>query len=267
MNVIIRASDGGVGLAMSAACLLTLIGLAVPAWGQSRLYDDFSQQFLNAEKWGGAQFPAVDASGLEVFRLVRNGELFQIHRIVGETSGDTTVGTATSVLRFRDGEAISAIQFDLRVQRMLSTGCSTPGGVGSTATVRSRNILFSDGLRDVDAVIDVFRLSDSVDPPNVLRIEAFLAQSGLPPLGVVDLGMVTLGDTVTLRMAWLPDENRVEFQRDLEPPLSVSYVLDDSGPRSDVKDLELLGFVANCTVGSRPFVFIIAAIDNVFVDP
>ncbi len=244
-----------------------LFGLAttVPAWGQNTLYDDFSSPQLDAEKWRGVQDSDGFAIGLEITRVVRGGQLYQSHRMVGETFGDGIVGAATSLLRFRDGETITAIQFDLRVQQMLSTGCSAAGGEISNAILRSRNILFSTGSGDVDAVIDVFRSSNSVDPSNTLRIGAFLAVPG-EPLGIVDLGTLRLRTPVTLRMAWLPDEDRVEFQRDQDPPQSVSYVVDDSGPTSDAKDFELLGFVANCTVGPRPFIFIEAYIDNVFID-
>ncbi len=242
------------------------LATTVPAWGQNTLYDDFSSPQLDAEKWRGVQDSDGFAIGLEITRVVRGGQLYQSHRIVGETFGDEIVGAATSLLRFRDGETITAIQFDLRVQQMLSTNCSAAGGAVSNAILRSRNILFSGAFGDVDAVIDVFRLSDSVHPSDTLRIEAFLAVSGEPPLGIVDLGTVKLRTPVTLRVAWLPDEDRVEFQRDQDPPQSVSYVLDDSGPTSDAKDFELLGFVANCTVGPRPFTFIEAYIDNVFID-
>ena len=80
--------------------------------------------------------------------------------------------------------------------------------------VRSRNVLFSDATGDVDAVIDVSRASNSPDPPNVLQISAFVGHSADGIVAFVDLGTLALGQTVTLRMAWLPDENRVEFQRD-----------------------------------------------------
>jgi len=67
-------------------------------------------------------------------------------------------------------------------------------------------------------------------------------------------------------MEWFPGQNRVDFQRDNDPVESIFYALDDSNV-PDLRLLEVLGFAADCSTGSRREVSVSAAFDNVFVSP
>ena len=116
-----------------------------------------------------------------------------------------------------------------------------------------------NGGVDASASIGVVRLS----PSNELRVIG-----GVVGLGSVDLGPVTVGAPLTLRMSWDPANNRVDFQRNNEPVQSVLYTVDDSDPiASPFVLVEAVGFVANCTVGARPTAVVSALFDNIFINP
>ena len=119
--------------------------------------------------------------------------------------------------------------------------------------------LFQNGPVKAEASVGVVRLSTN----NQLR-----AVGGVTGLGSVDLGPVTVGAPLTLRLSWDPANNRVDFQRNSEPVQSVTYTVDDSIPiQSPFVLMEAVGFVANCTVGPRPTGIVSALFDNVFINP
>ena len=69
----------------------------------------------------------------------------------------------------------------------------------------------------------------------------------------MNLGTIERGETTTLRMEWLPAQNRVDLQRDNGAVQSISYDLVDSVPPNPNKVFGVEANVSNCTAAPRPF--------------
>ena len=75
------------------------------------------------------------------------------------------------------------------------------------------------------------------------------------------------GEMVRLRVQWDRDNHRFIFQRDDDPEVLAPYTVSDSAPPGiQVKLLDALHFVPNCTATPRPVAFIEALFDDVMVN-
>lgn len=239
--------------------LVTLqLGGVQSAFAQGTLFDDFSLPGLRGDRWRTDQPESGEGSGLETLRLISNGAALLTHRVVGGRQSD--IGSHVSAARmYFNTSPGGGVKFDLTVLSMTATGCSVAGSNFTDAEARIWTQLFHNGGVDASASIGVIRLSTS----NELRVIG-----GVVGIGSVDLGPVTVGSPLTLRMSWDPANNRVDFQRNNEPVQSVLYTVDDSDPiASPFVLVEAVGFVANCTVGARPTAIVSALFDNIFINP
>ena len=137
-----------------------------------------------------------------------------------------------------------------------STAPSTPGSVAN----------------NVAASIRLVRRSDSTFP-DVLRVRSGVYHctnrdcTAGSALHFRDLGPVKLGEMVRLRVQWDRDNHRFIFQRDDAPEVLAPYAVSDSAPPGiQVKLLDALHFVPNCTATPRPVAFIEALFDDVMVN-
>jgi hypothetical protein len=119
----------------------------------------------------------------------------------------------------------------------------------------------------------VQRVSNSTDPPGVLRVIAVVVHchnvdcSNSTFLSVTPLGTVTTGQWVKLLMQWDQPNHQFIFQRGALPPVIVPYLVSDTAELGiQSKDLEVVQFVANCTGTPRPVGKVDALFDNVFVN-
>jgi len=141
--------------------------------------------------------------------------------------------------------------------RFFGTAPSTPGSAAN----------------DVAATIQLVRRSDSTDPPDVLRVRSGVFHcrnancTAASTIHFQDLGPVKLGEMVRLRVQWDRDNHRFIFQRDDDPEVLAPYTVSDSAPPGiQIKWLDALHHVPNCTATPRPMAFIEALFDDVMVN-
>jgi hypothetical protein len=243
-------------------------------------YDTFEVGPINPDKWVGFQ------SGSEVREAARTiiqdpeGRHLRIFdRSYGETASDAGTSFGGFAFAFRNPSTITAIGATVQVRNIKSTGCpSNPAPTLATADIFGN--FFNVGtpvpgsrVGDVFAVVEVVRLSNSTDPPGVLRVDAVVIQcldvdcSNRTLLSFTPLGTVTTGQWVRLLMQWDQANHQFIFQRGRQTPVIVPYAVSDTAePGFQLKDLEVIQFVANCTAAPRPVGMVDSLFDNVFVN-
>ena len=105
----------------------------LPGFRVHRLYDDFSTPDIDPAKWAGGEFGGV---GREAVRLSSNGQLHLTYRSYGLTNSDTGASAGFLTLNFINPAAVTTIQATVRVDRIQSTGCTTPNSATTTARAR-----------------------------------------------------------------------------------------------------------------------------------
>ena len=266
--------------------------LLVGTWGLGEAveplkpYDDFQVGPVNPNKWFGFQTPgsAVREAARTIILdpldpLGRNLRIFA--RSYGETNSDAGTSFGGTAFAFRNPSTITAIRARIQVRSITSTGCLS----NSTPTLATGEIFgefFNVGtpvpgsqVDDVFAVVELERFSNSTDPPGVLQISGVVIHchnvdcSNRTFLGGTgtSLGTVTTGQWVRLLLQWDQANHQFIFQRGIQPPVLVPYLVSDTAePGSPFKDLGVVQFVANCTAVPRPFGKVDALFDNVFVN-
>ena len=252
---------------------LLAVGLPSASHAQTVLYDNFNGRQLDPDKWTGQVGFDGDGASLELIRKLEGGRLLMSQRVVAASTSDQGQHFTVNDLLFLTPDQ-TAIQFDARVASFDLLGCTVAGSEGAFVLVRIRNSLFMDKDREgtFNAFLEIFQdNSFPGGPPNLLRVQASIdhpALAELPfPDRVRDLGTVLVGQRITLRMEWLPNQKRVDFQRDREAVISIPYDLDDSLPPDGPDVISTEVAAPNCTVGGRHFAEIAVFFDNVFVDP
>jgi hypothetical protein len=255
---------------------------------QTVLFDDFNAPEIDPDKWVGEEVQLQGFGALESIRdidfnpALLQGRLLMSHRAAGGTSSNTGITDSRNRLRARHGRVPSAVKFDVVVTQVSVIGCATPGSAVSSSRLQSTVFLFNDGSStgpqdatgDIGMVIGQGRNSNSSDPAGVLQAFGTLFRCadsrcfGFPDLGVVGLGPVGTGETVTLQMNWDQVTKTVTYQKNAGPVQSITYLQDDSrAPALDVKSLQVVGAPANCSAAPRPITEITAFFDNVFYSP
>jgi hypothetical protein len=123
------------------------------------------------------------------------------------------------------------------------------------------------------AFIGIIQVSGTTDLPEVfqVRLVVFYCANRLCTEGVQlhrrDLGPVTRGEIVRLRVQWDRDNHRLIFQRDDAPEVFAPYGVSDTDPPGiAVKMLTTILVVPRCTATPRPMAYIEAWFDDVMVN-
>jgi len=123
------------------------------------------------------------------------------------------------------------------------------------------------------AFIGIIRWSGSADPPDVFQARSVVFYCANRPctdglqLHRRDLGPVKRGEVARLRVQWDRPNQRFIFQRDDAPEVFAPYAVSDTAPPGiQVKLLDAMHFVPNCTATPRPVAFIEALFDDVMVN-
>jgi hypothetical protein len=254
---------------------ILLCGLVAPATAQVLLYDDFSGGLIDPERW----IPSVSVAGniYEMGRLILGEELLQFLMVNGGNRSDIGGAFGRHELRFARTD-FTALVFEATVQTYLVTGCPTPGSQASVVFVDAPLTLFNDGTTtapndqtgDIAARIEIFRSSDSTDPPELLQTLGQLTRCADPTcatretIGVVSLGPVALGQRNTYTFFWDAFSRFVAFWKNAEPPQIIPYSQNIAFRRS-FRSLGVAGLAANCTAAPRPSALVLATIDNVTI--
>jgi hypothetical protein len=249
-----------------------LLALSAPVVeAQLLVYDDFTAARIDETRWVGRQL-VTNGGGtgslLEIQREVTNAQVLMLQtRVVSGKGLEPAPYSVDNALVFRDSNALNEIMFDVVVRRVDVSGCTA--GPAAEAGARGVFPLFNDGLGDVVAIVGVSRSSASNAPVGELDVAASLVyrtDEGDTLLGYLALGSTTLGRSVRLRTRWDPARNRVRFQRDAEPLVSIDYTNPViAGPGRPRKHLAAAASVSDCPSG-RASAGVVAAIDNVRVN-
>lgn len=257
------------------ALSILLCGLAGPAMAQVIVYDDFSEALIDPARWS----PNVIGAGnlYEMVRQISGGELLELLLVNGGNRADAGAAFSRHELRFVRTD-FTAMFFDATVLTYALVGCPTPGSQTSTVFVDAPFTLFNDGTTtapndqtgDIAARLEIFRSSDSIDPPEVLQTQGQLTRCADPTcatrefIGVVPLGPVVLGQRNTYAFFWDAFSKFVAFWKNAEPPQVIPYPQNLAFRRS-YRALGLSGAAANCTAAPQPLALVHASIDNVTV--
>jgi hypothetical protein len=258
--------------------IVALWSLALGSLAEAQtVYDDFSGPLLDVQRWA----PNIVGQNnvAEMRRELVNGELLEYMVVNGGNRADIGAAFGRHELRFTSVE-FSALVFEATVFIAAVTGCPTPGAQVSAVFVDAPLTLFNDGSAtsptdqtgDVQARLEIFRASDSVDPPEILQVIGQLTRCADAACGVRDflgtasLGTVALGIKHSYGVHWDAFRKAVGFWKDAEVPQYLPYAQVPAFNRS-YRALGLSAAIANCTVAPRPIGLVMATVDNVVVFP
>ena len=261
------------------ALVLILAGSPAQALEELVLYDNFRGTFveffkgkpIDPNKWepdGRAERESYD-----LVREVRWYSLRMLNRLYAGQSSSVRV-------KFPDPNAVTAIMIKGRVKDLELIECA---GNDRIRALRASGFFFNTGTAfneaegDVLASIHVERRGDSLDPPGVLRVVAFVflcADGGCnsgTTLEFEDLGEYQVGDQIRLLIQWDEANNQFIFQRDNEPEFIYTYAeeLNVEPAHLPRKRLGVSPRLAYCAVGPgepRPLAFVETLIHKVFVN-
>ncbi len=280
----------------TSCCLVLVVILAgtpVQALEPWVLYDNFNGTAIDPNKW---QQSGMDESSIfDVAREIRGNRLHLLNRTYGDiiTIPDPlpepplNLGNKNTAVRlqFPDPNAVTAMKIVGTVTAFDLEGCG-----GNTDRVRALRIsgfffnTYADGghvelgsgnIDDVIASIHLETRGSYEDPPDVLRVIAFVSRCIDPECFSdslffrEDLGEYRVGDSIRLLMRWDEENDRFIFRRDDEPAVIYNYAgfLTNAGePGFPQKRLGISNRVANCPEGPRPVAFIEALVNRVAVN-
>jgi hypothetical protein len=268
--------------ALQCAVMLLVVLIGAPGYTAERLapYDDFNATHIAPDKWFGGEYsPAFPSTSAEAIRQIQDHRLRLVYRSYGPTDADSGRLRSELALMFRDHAAVTTIQATVQVTDVATTGCpGNPEHTEAWATLGGR--FFGSAastpegeVRDMVAFIGIIQVSGTTDLPEVFQARAvvFYCANRLCTAGMElhrrDLGPVTRGEVVRLRVQWDRDNHRFIFQRDDAPEVFAPYAVSDTAPPGIAgKLLDAMLFVPTCTATPRPMAFIEAWFDDVMVN-
>jgi hypothetical protein len=259
-------------LCLAVVMSLAFVDFTAYALEPIAIYDTFTELTIDDSKW----------KETETIRQIKGGKLFLLRRTIGLTGSNEGRITDGLPLSFYDPATVTAIKATVTVTQLDVIDCTTNPEYTLTRA-RLHGNFFNTGtptpgsaVNDVVAQIALERRSDSMDPPGVLNVKAWLVQctssdcnfaTAITLPGTKNLGTVTVGTPVTLYMRWDADNNRFLFKRDADTWVTIPYkVADAAQPGRPVKSLSVINNVENCNSEPIPAAFIAATFDNVSVN-
>jgi hypothetical protein len=249
-------------------------------------YDDFSGKYINPDLW----LPAIEQEEplYEFTRVISEGQLVKSLLVYGGTESSVGVIGNSNKFGFKDDPTASpilAVQVNATMLSYDLQGCDTAGSepskalMGLISTLRDMNRLESEGkIGETTALLRIFRVSTSSnDNAAILEVEGAVfrclnTDCTMRDEQIVSLGEATLGESNTYSMMWDPSFNQVLFSKD-DVSQELSYIPLTAIPPAQVSPqyttfLLTRGEAANCAIppdGIRPFAFVEAAYDDVFI--
>jgi len=240
-----------------------LIGFrGIPA-AQLRLYDDFSANSIDPDKWHG-----VEGSGgqslspnTEITRRITANQLELHLTSYGATTSNSGTGLAgNNRLRLNDPNAVTTIQVDMVVMESLRQDCPANGTPTRTRTMVN-GAFFNDGAstgpadRTGDVVARIDKQADRaghIIAAVILRCEDPECDTTSTLNFRIFARHWTIGASDTLKLEWQP--NAHQFLAAVNPGSTreeiaiLPYAVSDLNPAAFAfKELRIQNQVANCT--------------------
>lgn len=266
---------------LPCAMMLLVVLIGAPGYTAERLapYDDFNATHIAPDKWFGGEYsPAFPSTSAEAIRQIQDHRLRLVYRSYGPTDADSGRLRSELALMFRDPAAITAIQATVQVTDLANTGCpGNPEHTEAWAMLVGRffgHASTPEGeVQDMVALVGIMGKSGTAGQPDIVQARGVVFQCANRPcttgteLYRKDLGPVTRGERVRLRLQWDRDTHRFIFQRDDAPEVFAPYAVSDTAPPGiAVKSLDAMLLVPTCTATPRPMAFIEAWFDDVMVN-
>jgi hypothetical protein len=258
-------------LCLAVVMSLAFLDLAAYALEPIATYDTFTALTIDDSKWREG----------ETVRQVKAGKLFLSRRTTGNTGSDVGQISESLPLNFLDTAAVTDIKATVTVTQNDITECTTNPAITRTRA-RLQGVFFNtdtptagSAINDILAQIALERRSDSVEPPGVFNIKAFVSlctnndctTGTVVDNNVKDMGTVTVGTPVILYMRWDADNNRFLFKRDADKWLIIPYNFADTAqPGRPGKGVSVINNVDTCNSDPVASAFISATFDNVAVN-
>lgn len=239
--------------------------LALPA--SASWTDTFDNGYISPTRWVGESNTAIRGSHVELQRSIINGQLRMRSKGFADNDSNTGATTVRNALVMKpNGQPINGMQAQVSVSVAVATGCEANETPSITRT-RLFGYYFNVGsgrpdtnYNDVFAGVQIYRTSDSIDPPDLLRVSGFIGQclnddcTQTKALASQAMGTVLRGQAIELSADWYQPGHRFSFGRRLQGAqdwdnYSVNYIVDDQTMSSlPVKRLEISNQVAHCTI-------------------
>lgn len=229
------------------------------------LYDDFNGRWLDPAKW--AQWSNLETVLHAVIDLTpsyqgqgNNRRLRMFQRANSLNIGDVDVRWGWLGLAATDPAAIIEIAFDIQVTSAAMTACPTNPNQPAAWAGFVGHFFKDENGNDVVAGITLRRdWWDDARAP--LRV-------GIESAGVEqDLGFVSLGETVRLRLRWDQPNHRFIFQMNRNPEVAMTYGVSEVGaPDIALKALWVVRGTPDCTATPGSAILTDAYFDNVYVN-
>jgi hypothetical protein len=262
-------------------CMVLLTASVTGGLAQSfQLYDDFNAPNISKTKWIGGE--RASQLGLDVSRVIENGQLRLRNRSVGFTVSDSGVGTNFVFLGLPDPEAAYDMKAMVTATNVDDVGCSG-NAKPSQSFAGLAGACFNAGTptngnetNDVVAAIGISSDSGRIAANKRPRVVSYVLQcadqscSTYSILDFKSFGPIALGTPVTVAMRWDFMFQEFFFTASGFPSHEYFYgdvVTDTSSPGLPFKHLQAQNDVANCTNIPRPVANISALYDNVTLEP
>lgn len=268
-----------VALSCVMVLLVVLLSIPVQALEPFVLYDDFTGQLIEVDKWFGSEHKTGGVVNLENVRVITRGYLRMANVAYSDQNSDSGFNAGGILLNFTDEDLVTAIKASVGVDIVLVTRCPT-NSFATEAAVRLVGNFFNTGvptpgndIGDVKAYIDIERLSDSTEAPNILHVRGQVVKCtdtqciSANKLFDQDLGTVTLQQLTDLSIQWDQANHRFIFQLNNNPLVYASYTVPDTSPPGlRNKRIGVSPRLPNCTAEPRPMAIMDVYFDKVYVN-
>jgi hypothetical protein len=236
------------------------------------LYDNFSADTINPSKWFGQEYSAAPTIE-ENKRMIEKNTLHLLTRFYGQTGSNNGYSDGSNRLRFLNPKPIYGIKATFKVKDISTEDCPSNPQT-SWGRARISGYFFNTGTPTPGSSLNDVHAQVGLQPNQAKGLEAIArvilctdaACNTSTLIGSEILGSTKWNKKTTLSVEWDKDNNRFIFQQDKQAPVYINYTVSDSSePGSTNKRLDVSGGGANCISNPRPFVFIDAYYDDVYV--
>jgi hypothetical protein len=242
------------------------------ARAQMVLYDNFNASVINPAKWVGTWDDPDIREALRQIAAVpgvpNDKQLHIMQRAYSATTDNNGSSGGLFGLSFSNPSAVTAISFNLVVNKISQVACQTNPGIAVTGA-GFRGSFFNIDASPTSSNNDV--IASITIEQNVCcggpRVSGFVAEQNGTMLGWQVLGTVALKSTNTLYLQWDQPNHRFIFQLNGGAQVFEPYTVSDTSPPFYAfKNLDIGRVVAHCTSTPRPYVLVDADFDNVYVN-
>jgi hypothetical protein len=225
------------------------------------VYEDWTNLTIRSDRWRGSE----QGGGQEIVRKVRHLHLAMRYRMEGFTSTDIGFAIGGNTLATANPGQITQLAADAKVAAITTMECAANPRLTRTRALRLQIVKFNDGAStgptdrtgDMMGRVQVVRDSDSLDPPDVLKVDGSVHRCQNADCsdvkrfgGMHNLGPVNVGAKFQIRVIWDKANKQFLFGFNTNADVPVPYTQNDALPAvAPAATLDQVSTPANCTTG------------------